>query len=719
MQESREQEHLRASRRKVWQAWVVALPLMAWMVWHMVAGGGGGQHGMEPGAGMGVWAEWLVTLAAAFVLFVPGGGTLRSAWRSTLTGLPNMDVLISIGCLASWTTGLVAVAAASGAPVPSVPSFAGVATMIMAFHLTGRYVEDRARGSASQAIRRLMDLSPAQATRIRNGVAEQVAVSELRRGDVVQVRPGEAFPADGEVVDGRGSVDEALVTGESVPVTRGPGDAVVGGTVNLDGGLRVVLTGVGSDTFLQKVVRLVEQAQQGKVPVQQLADRVVAVFVPALLVVAAATFVLWMAVPAWETLSAGLRPWFTWAGSTVFESRFEAAFFSTLAVLVIACPCALGLATPVALMAGIGRGARGGVLFRKGAAIQRLSEAAVVVFDKTGTLTTGRLTVTSMEPAPSVSAADREWWVRAAAVESLSEHPVASAIVRHARQALGAEDARIRDVQVEAFSAVPGQGVRARVDGAEHRIGTWAFACAPEGVAVPDSGSVQSAPAGSDPVQTHLHQGAGAEPERAGEIRVYASCDGRWAGTFTLADSVKPDSARVVRSLHDRGMRTMLLSGDHPSVARRLAQQVGIEEVKGGLLPQDKEREVRAIREREAARGAGAVVMVGDGVNDAPALARADVGVALGTGTDVAMESADVVLTQGGMEQVLRAVDLAKGTFARIRQNLFWAFAYNLVMVPLAMLGLLHPILAELAMAMSSLTVIANAVVFGRGKPSG
>lgn len=495
---------------------------------------------------------------------------------------------------------------------------------------------------------------------------------------------------------------------------------MVGGTVNLDGALRVALTGLGSDTFLQKVVRLVEQAQQGKVPVQQLADRVVAVFVPALLAVAAATFVLWMAVPGWESLSAGLRPWFIWAGSTGFESRFEAAFFSTLAVLVIACPCALGLATPVALMAGIGRGARGGVLFRKGAAIQRLSEASVVVFDKTGTLTTGRLTVTSMEPAPSASSADREWWVRTAAVESRSEHPAAEAIVRHAQQTLGEEHARIRDVQVEAFSAVPGQGVRARVEGAEYRIGTWAFACSPEISKSEQTGSDRVTPAEPDrSTPAGPDRATPAESDRAGEIRVYVSSNGRWLGTFTLADSVKPDSARVVRALQDRGMRTVLLSGDHPSVARRLARQVGIEEVMGGLLPQDKEREVRGILKREAARGAGAVVMVGDGVNDAPALARADVGVALGTGTDVAMESADVVLTQGGMEQVLRAVDLAKGTFARIRQNLFWAFAYNLVMVPLAMLGLLHPVLAELAMALSSLTVIANAVVFGRGESSG
>ncbi len=662
----RDEARLRAARRRVVLAWGLTVPVIVWMVPEMAFGT--------------LWPSPLtfhvgMTLLSAAVLLLPGRQTFRSALRSASSWNPNMDVLIAMGSGVSVATGVVAALHVLGA-APMLMNYAGVGAMIMAIHLTGRWVETKARGRASAAIQKLLSLEARTARVVRDGHELEVPISEVRVGDLMIVRPGEKLPTDGRVEEGHSAVDESLVTGESLPVEKGPGDAVIGATVNREGVLRVRATAVGEDTFLAGVVRLVERAQASKVPIQEFADRITAVFVPVVLALATAALVLWLAFPAFfggvVAWAGDLLPWVEPG-----LGRVSLALFAAVAVLVIACPCALGLATPTALMVGTGMGAERGILVRDGAAVQALDGARTIAFDKTGTLTRGEPRVADLRAADG---ADPTEVLRlAAAVERDSEHPLARAVVDAAREH------GLRLSRADGVEAVPGRGVRGRVDGREILVGSERL-LVEAGVSLP--GPLES---------------AAREQEEAGRTVVLISLDGDAAGLLAVADPVRTEARDALSALLGLGFRTVLLTGDNERTAAVVAAELGIQEWQAGLLPAEK---VEAVRRLQAE---GPVAMVGDGINDAPSLKQADVGIALGTGTDIAIEAADITLVRADLQAVVGAVRLARATFQKVRQNLFWAYIYNTVAIPIAFFGLLHPAIAEAAMAFSSISVVGNA----------
>ena len=541
----------------------------------------------------------------------------------------------------------------------------------MTLILLGRWLEARAKGRAGAAIKALMGLQPKTAQLLRNGEAVPVPVASLRVGDVVLVRPGEKVPVDGVVVNGESSVDEAMLTGESMTVAKRVGDEVTGATLNQRGALTVRATRIGADTALAQIVRLVEQAQGSKAPIERLADRVAAIFVPAVLAIAALTFL------AWLLLGPG--------GGEIAKPLLAA-----VTVLVIACPCALGLATPTAIMVGTGRGAEQGILIKDAASLERAHALSAVILDKTGTVTEGRPQVTDVVPLHGQHANDV---LRlAAAAEARSEHPLAAAVVTHARAA------GLTLPEPAAFVSTPGQGVAAQVEGSEVLVGN-ARLLAAHGVAT----------ARLAPVAEHL--------EANGRTVSLVAVDGQPAGAIGIADTVKPTSAAAVAALRRLGLAVYLLTGDNPRVAAAIGREVGIppDHIRAEVRPEDKAAEVAKLR------AAGHVVgMVGDGINDAPALAAADVGFALGTGTDIAMETAAITLLRGDLRSVPVAIRLSRRTMRTIKQNLFWAFGYNTAMIPLAALGLLAalggPMLAAAAMAFSSVSVVTNSLRLRRAK---
>ncbi len=678
---------LAAARRRMWIAWGLTVPIMLWMLPEMIAGM------MWPTAA--IFHLGMVLLATPVVLGA-GRETLTSAIRSSLNRAPNMDVLIALGSTAALATGIAATwSAFTGGP--HLFDFSGVGAMIVAFHLTGRFVETRARGRASEAIKRLLTLEARTARVVRDGVAVEVPIDEVRVGDIFLVQAGEKVPTDGQVIDGESEVDESLVTGESMPVTKQPGDLVIGATLNASGLLRVRATGVGRNTFLASVIRLVEEAQTTRVPIQAVADRVTAVFVPVVLLIAVVVFFAWLmfgdAIAAWTRPVAASLPWIIPSLDPV--SR---ALYATIATLVIACPCALGLATPTALMVGSGLGATSGILIRRGEAIQRMREVSVIAFDKTGTVTRGRPEVVDVKPVDGVTG--DELLRAAAAAEAGSEHPLAKAVVAHA-ESLG-----IRVIAPDSSRVVPGDGVVAETSGSAL------------GESESDSGSVRIhvgrpgflIAAGID-VGPFADRLKGEHPEATW---IWVARDGRVLGALALADAVRSSAAAAIGALVARGITPVMMTGDSSRAAKAVGERLGIPRVLAEVRPADKAGEVRKLQERGEV-----VAMVGDGINDAPALAQADVGIAIGSGTDVAIEAGDIVLTGGDLGAVVRAHTLSNATFAKIRQNLFWAFFYNVVAIPLAMLGLLHPLIAEVAMALSSVNVVANAQQLRRLKLGG
>jgi P-type Cu+ transporter len=533
---------------------------------------------------------------------------------------------------------------------------------VTAFLLAGRYVEARSKRRAGAALRALLELGAKEVSVLRGGTETRVPVDRLAVGDRFVVRPGEKIAADGVVTEGASAVDASMLTGESVPVEVGPGDAVVGGTVNAGGRLVVRATRVGSETQLAQMARLVEEAQNGKAEVQRLADRVSGVFVPVVLALAAATLGFWIGA------SAGL----------------PAAFTAAVAVLIIACPCALGLATPTALMVGTGRGAQLGILIKGPEVLESTRAVDTVVLDKTGTVTTGRMTLHDVVPAGGEDA-DRVLAL-AGAVESGSEHPVARAIAAAAAERTGP----LRPVT--GFANEAGLGVRGVVDGTAVLVGRAGLLA---GVDVP----------------AELIRAQHAA-EATGRTAVLVAWDGTARGVLAVADAVKPTSAEAVRQLRDLGLHPVLLTGDNATVARAVAAEVGIDEVVAEVLPQDKVDVVKRLQ------GEGRVVaMVGDGVNDAAALAQADLGLAMGTGTDVAIQASDLTLVRGDLRAAADAIRLARRTLAVIKGNLFWAFAYNVAAIPLAMAGLLNPMIAGAAMAFSSVFVVTNSLRLRRFAP--
>ncbi len=662
----RDNQNLQDAARRMRFAWFFALPIIGWMIPEMFF------ELMWPTP---LLFHAVMVALAAFPLFLVGGPTLRVGFKALAHRSPNMDTLIALGVTVSFGTGILAIFGILGW-LPTIFDYAGVSAMILAIHLTGRWIEATAKGRASRAIHRLLTLGAKTARVLREGGEVEVAIQQLAVGDIMVVRPGEKVPTDGIVVQGESYIDESLVTGESVPVKRSKGEPVVGATINGRGFLHVKATEIGESTFLSQIVRMMEEVQMTKVPIQAFADRVTQIFVPVILVLAALVLVLWLVAPG------SLGQVSDWAGQflpwvTEGLSPLSRALYAAIAVLVIACPCALGLATPTALMVGTGVGSELGILYRSGEAIQTIQQAKIVVFDKTGTLTEGKPGVADIVPA----AGSQDELLRiAGSLEMGSEHPIGRAIVEecHARG--------IALTDSSEFEAMPGKGIRGEINGTPIIAGTRVW-LEESGI---DTGALGS-------MWDELSS-------QAKTVIGIACGETGLAGIITIADRIKPSAHGAIASLHQLGISTVMLTGDSQATAEAVATSVGIDQVISEVRPADKLEAIRALQ----ASGEH-VIMVGDGINDAPALKAADVGVAVGTGTDVAIEAADVTVVSGDLVALVRAVLLSKATFRKIRQNLFWAFFYNVVAIPFAMLGLLHPLIAEAAMAFSSINVVTNA----------
>jgi Cu+-exporting ATPase len=654
-QAAREAE-IRRQTRRLWTGVVFALPLFLLSMARDFGLLGMWSH--QP------WVNWLMWALATPVQFYVGWQYYDGGYRALRNGSANMDVLVALGSSVAY---IYSIAVIFGAPGHVYfETSAAIITLIV----LGKLLEARAKGQTSAAIKKLMGLRAKSARVVRDGAEVDVPIEAVEMGDIVVVRPGEKIPVDGVVVEGHSAVDESMITGESLPVDKGPGDKVIGATINKQGLLKFQATAVGRETALAQIIRLVEEAQGSKAPIQRLADQVAAVFVPAVITAAILTFLVWLFL--------------------VPEAGFTAAIIRLVAVLVIACPCAMGLATPTAVMVGTGKGAEMGILFKNSAALERAHKLQAIVLDKTGTITEGRPAVTDVVAGAGFEEADL---LRlAASVERGSEHPLGEAIL---------EAARARGLALPeptGFEALAGRGARAQVDGREVLVGNQRL-MDEESIAL--NGLADEA----------------ARLQSEAKTVIWAAVDGRAAGLMAVADTLKEGSRDAIAKMHAMGLRVVMLTGDNRQTAEAIAQQAGVDAVLAEVLPGDKAAHVKELQNEGLLVG-----MVGDGINDAPALAQADVGIAIGTGTDVAMETADVTLMRGDLRTVPQALRLSRATLATIRQNLFWAFFYNIILIPIAagvlypfewapdILRQLHPILAAFAMAFSSVTVVTNSL---------
>ena len=662
-------DELRGMRRRLIVSFCFLVPLMYLSMGHML--GLPLPENLRPAAHplTSAFAQFLLTLP----ILIVNGKYYRVGFKTLFSGAPNMDSLIAIGSGAAALSGVWSILAvglaleqgdAAAARVAGGHLYFESAAMILALITLGKFFEARAKGKTSEAIAKLVSLAPRTATVVRDGAEMVVASEEVRVDDVLVVKSGESFPVDGVVLDGGGFVDESAITGESMPVEKAPGAQVTGATIAMSGHFRIRALRVGDDTTLARIVRLVDEATSSKAPIARLADRVSGVFVPVVIGIAVLAACVWL----------------------LLGKDIEFALSIAIAVLVISCPCALGLATPTAIMVGTGRGAASGILFKSAEAVEAMQGITAVVLDKTGTVTCGTPEASDVLPATGVDEA--ELLRVAASLERLSEHPLGRAIVREAeRRALATAD-------VTAFSQTPGQGICGNLDGKQCLAGNARLLEA-RGIALPEALRDRAQALASE-----------------GKTPLFFAADDRMLGIIAVADMIKPGSAQAVADLEDLGIRVTMLTGDNAVTAAAVQRQAGIRHAAAQLLPQDKEKEIRALQ----AQGYK-VAMVGDGINDAPALARADVGIAIGAGTDIAVESADVVLMKSDLRDVVTAVELGRAVMRTIRQNLFWAFFYNIVGIPVAagalygICGLtLNPMIAAAAMSCSSVSVVSNAL---------
>ncbi len=652
------EEESRALFRRFWVGAALSIPILILGHHEWVPG----LHDVDGGTLRALWA--LSGVLTIPIMTWVGGRFFTRGIPALLKRRPNMDSLVALGTGAAFLYSVMAVALPQLFPEGTAHPFFEAAAVIITLVVLGQALEARARGATTRSLRALLDMRPPVARVLRDGEEVELPAAEVAVGDELVVRPGERLPVDGEIHEGMSTIDESMLTGESIPVEKGPGDAVTGGTLNRAGSFRMRATRVGADTALSRIVELVRQAQGSKPPIQRLVDRVSGIFVPIVILIAIVTFLTWLTVGP--------------------DPSLNYAIVVAVAVLVIACPCALGLATPISVMIAVGKAAESGILIRNGEAIQKSRQLTTVVLDKTGTITRGQPRVTHFEAAESGAERELLRWVASAEVGS--EHPLGRAVVEHARSE-GVEPA-----SAESFEGVTGRGVRARVEGREILVGTPAF-LTEEGV---------------DPTALEARL---EELADQGHTPALIAVDGRAAGLLAWADTEKEDSARAIRRLRSMGLRVVLLTGDNERTARAVAARVGIEDVRAGVLPEGKGEVVAELQ------GRGEIVaMVGDGVNDAPALARADVGMALGSGADVAMETGDVTLMGESLHAVADAIDLSRAAVRNMKQNLFGAFVYNTAAIPVAA-GVLYPVagillspmIAGAAMALSSVTVVTNA----------
>lgn len=669
-------DELRGMRRRLLVSFCFLVPLMYVSMGHML--GLPLPEALRPAAHplTSAFVQFLLTLP----IMIVNGKYYRVGFKTLFSGAPNMDSLIAIGSGAAALSGVWSILAVGMALEQGDTAAAGVAgghlyfesaAMILALITLGKFFEARAKGKTSEAIAKLVSLAPRTATVVRDGTEISVAAEDVRVDDVLVVKSGESFPVDGVVLDGGGFVDESAITGESMPAEKGPGAQVTGATIALSGHFRIRALRVGDDTTLARIVRLVDEATSSKAPIARLADRVSGVFVPVVIAIAVFAACVWL----------------------LLGKDLDFALSIAIAVLVISCPCALGLATPTAIMVGTGRGAAGGILFKSAEAVEAMQGISAVVLDKTGTVTCGTPEISDVLPADGVDAT--ELLRVAASLERLSEHPLGKAIVKEAeRRSLATTD-------VTAFSQTPGQGICGSLDGRLCLAGNSRLLEA-HGLVLPDD------------LRDRAQALAG-----EGRTPLFFAADDRVLGIIAVADMIKPGSAQAVADLEALGIRVTMLTGDNAVTAAAVQRQAGIRHAAAQLLPQDKEREIRVLQ----AQGYK-VAMVGDGINDAPALARADVGIAIGAGTDIAVESADVVLMKSDLRDVVTAVELGRAVMRTIRQNLFWAFFYNIVGIPVAagalygICGLtLNPMIAAAAMSCSSVSVVGNALRLRFFKP--
>ena len=633
---------------------ILTLPFLALMLYMLT---GAPQGDLLRGAHHAAWfPPAMQLLIATPVQFWIGSRFYTGAWHALRGGGANMDVLIALGTsMAYFYSAAVVLAGLDG------HLYFEAAVSIITLVFLGKLLESRARARASAAIEALIKLQPQTARVERDSVISEIPVAQMRVGDIFIVRPGDAVPVDGKVIDGRSSIDESLLTGESLPVTKNAGSTVYAATINAQGLLRCSATGIGADTALAGIIKLVEEAQGSKAPIQRLADVIAGVFVPVVVVIAALTFAGW---------------WW-------FSGSFAEALVPAVAVLVIACPCALGLATPTAIMVGSGAGAQAGVLIKNAEALELAGHIDTLVLDKTGTLTRGKPTVTDLVTLGNAS--ENELLRVAAALEAGSEHPLARAVLEYAKTR-GIAAAAVRD-----FSAVTGKGVQALLDGSPALLGSPRF-IAEEGIT--------------------LHDAAIAQLQDQGKTVIAVAHDGRALGLIAVTDPLRPTSAEAVSALQTLGIEVIMLTGDNRRTAEHIAQEAGIKRFEAEMLPRDKARIINTLQQQGRRVG-----MIGDGVNDAPALAAAQVSFAIGAGSDVALHAADVTLMRSDLLSAVDAVTLSRATFRKIKQNLFFAFFYNVLGIPLAAAGLLNPVIAGAAMAMSSVSVVSNSLLLKRWKP--